>query len=173
MKHSATKIFILALFFGLAMILGCGEGEKPPETAIQEKQEEAKEEIKEIREEAKEEVKEIQEEVKEETGDVVDSVTEFTIEQKEEYIAKVNEQMLVMEKNIQELKDDVQALEGDARENMGKQIDDLGAMYEKAANELSTIKDQGMDGWSEARQSLDNTMNQLDLVYQDVKSKLE
>jgi len=162
MKHSATKIFILALFFGLAMILGCGEKETPPEATT-----------KEVQEEAKEEVKEIQEEVKEETGDVVDSVTEFTIEQKEEYIAKVNEQMLVMEKKIQELKDDVQALEGDARENMAKQIDDLGAMYEKAANELSTIKDQGMDGWSEAMQSLDNTMNQLDLVYQDVKSKLE
>ncbi len=173
MKHSATKIFILALFFALAMILGCGEGEKPPETAIKEKQEEGKEEIKEIQEEAKEEVKEIQEEVKEETGDVVDSVTEFTIEQKEEYTAKVNEQMLEMEKKIQELKVDAQALEGEARENMAKQIDGLSAMYEKAANELSTIKYQGMDGWSEARQSLDNTMNQLDQAYQDVKSKLE
>jgi gas vesicle protein len=85
MKHSVTKIFILAVFFASAMILGCGEGEKPPETTIQEKQEEAKEEIKEIQEEGKEEVKEIQEEVKKETGDVVDSVTEFTIEKKEEY----------------------------------------------------------------------------------------
>lgn len=174
MKNSITKICILALFFSLAMIWSCGEGEKPPETAIQEKQEEAKEEIQEIREEAKEEIQEIQEETKEEVGDVVDSVTEFTIEQKEEYTAKIDEQLSVMEEKIQELKDDAQALEGEARANVDQQIDNLSAMYEKAANELSNIKAQGMDTWSEkAMQSLDSTMAYMEQAYQDIKANFE
>ncbi len=166
MKHSATKIFILALFFGLAMILGCGEGEKPPEKAIQEKQEEAKEEIKEIQKEAKEEVKE-------ETGDAVDSVTEFTIEQKEEYSAKINEQLLDMEKKIQELKDQAQTMEGDARVSIDQQLAELSAMHENASNELSNLKNHGMETWSEARQILDNAMDQMEQAYQYAKSKVE
>lgn len=172
MKHSATKIFMLALFFALAMILGCGE-EKPPEATIQENQEEAKEEIQEIQEETKEEVKEIQEEAREETRDVLDSKTEFTIEQKEEYTAKMNEQMSDMEEKIQDLKYDAQALEGEAREKVEQQIDNLSAMYEKAANEFSNLKAQGMDTWSEARQTLDYTMNQMEQAYQDAKANFE
>ncbi len=162
MKNSLLKIFILALSFSVAMILGCGEGEKAPQTTTQP-----------VQEEAKEEAKETLDEVKEEVGEAVDSVTEFTIEQKEEYTAKVNEQLLVMEEKIQELQDKAQALEGEAREKMEEQIDALSAMYEKAAHELANLKDQGMDTWSEAVQSIDTTMEQMEQAYQDAKANFE
>jgi archaellum component FlaC len=162
MKHSGTKIFILALFFALATILGCGEDEQPPATTAPEVQKEAREEIEESRDKTTEE-----------TGGVIDPEAEFPIEQKEEYIAKVNEQLLVMGTKIQELKDYAVVIEGETRTTMEQQVDNLRAMHERATNQFSTMKEQGMENWAEAKQNMDNTMQELEEAYQAIKTKYE
>lgn len=154
MKYSLTKILILVLFFASAMILGCGEKEQPPKTEAPAPAEKTQQEI-------------------EEAAEIVESVTEYTFEKKEEYTAKINEQLLNMDEKIQEIKDKALTMEGEAREAMEQQIDDLTAMYEKASVELANIKEKGAEGWAEAMSSLNTAMEQLKQVYEESKAGIE
>jgi chromosome segregation ATPase len=157
MKRTAAKFIVLALFFALATTLSCGGEEREPQAPPPHE-----EETMEHRDET------IQEDI-----NGVKKETEFTTEQKEAYIDTAHEQMLVMEENIQELKVQVQNLEGQAREEMDQELDELGALYEKASSNLSDLKDQSLKAWFETKQSLENSLYQLEQAYQDIKARLE
>lgn len=156
MKYSVIKIFMLALFFLSAIILGCGEKEETAEK----KAPPVEEKVKEAVEEAKEEVKE-----------AVEAVKEYTFEKKEEYSAKISEQISAMEKNIQELEEKAKVMEGEAKEAIDKEIAELKVLYENAVNELSKMKDSAADSWADAMKSLDTSMNDLEKAYHDAKAK--
>jgi hypothetical protein len=156
MKNSAAKFLMLTLFFALTTILSCGGEEREPQAPPPHEEEKM----------------EHMEETIEEDGGTAETETDFTNEQ-EIYIDNVHEQMMVMGEKIQELKDHAQTKEGEVRETLEQELDELTAIYEKTANELAHIRDQSMDAWYEAKPRLENSLHQLEQAYLDTKAKFE
>jgi archaellum component FlaC len=153
MKGVASRFIILAFFFASTMILSCSEEERKPQAPVPHE----------------EETIEHTNETIQNNGERFETEGELTAEQKEAYIDRVQEQMLVMEENIQELKVKAKTLQGESREKMDRKLDELDALYEKASSDLSDLKDQGTKAWFEVRQNLEDSLYQLELAYQDAR----
>jgi hypothetical protein len=67
----------------------------------------------------------------------------------------------------------IKTKEGEVREKLDQELDELTAIYEKTAHELAYLRDQGVDTWSEAKPRLEYSMHQLEQACLDTKAKLE
>jgi archaellum component FlaC len=157
MNNSAAKFIILALFFAFATILSCGGEEREPQAPPPHEEEKM----------------EHMEKTMEDDGDKAETETDFTNEQQKAYIDSVHEQMMVIGEKIRELKDHTQTKEGEVRETLDQELNELTALYEKTTNELAHIKDHGMDAWYEAKPRLEHSLDQLEQAYLETKAKFE
>jgi Skp family chaperone for outer membrane proteins len=113
------------------------------------------------------------EDVKKETKEAYDTAVEYSKQQKEEILRKMQAKLDQYKQNIEKLKIKTELMSEGLKADFDRRVDELQEKQEAAEEKLSELKSSSGKAWSEIKEGLDQAMLDLDQAYVDARSQFK
>lgn len=113
------------------------------------------------------------EDVKQKVGEAVDTAKEFTKQKRDEYAAKLQQQLDEMNDEIAKLKDKGADLKDDAKAKWNDQIDTLEKHRDQMSKKLKEFNESSAEAWTGLKRDLDIAWKNLKQAYDKTKEEVK
>lgn len=154
MKRTAV-VLTLTAFFGLAVLLACGDE----------------------KEAAKPKAEVTSEDVKKETKEAMETAQAYTQQQKDEYLQLMNAKLEEINRELQELTDKTQSkaseMKEEARAELNRNMETLRSKKQEVAQKLDELKSASGSAWEDIKSGMDAAMEDLNQALTRARSHFE
>jgi len=106
------------------------------------------------------------EKVKQEAKETVEAATTYTMEQKDQYLAALDEQLKQYDGKIEDLKKQAQMAGEDTKASLMEKVQDLETKREAVSAQIAELKDSSGDAWTHVKAGVDASMDDLRKAYE-------
>ncbi|MBI4775266.1 MAG: hypothetical protein HY788_14040 [Deltaproteobacteria bacterium] len=110
--------------------------------------------------------------VKKEMGEAVQALKDYTYEQRDEYLGKIDEQLDRIDARIEELKEKIETKSDEVRQTFRERIDRLKESQAAAREELDKLRDSSGDAWNEMMKGMQDALDKLEEEYKSAAAEL-
>ena len=117
------------------------------------------------------------EDVKNKAAEAVDTAADYTMEQKEAYMQKIDIRLKELDRDIEALGNRIQAgtdeMTAEGRAKLEASLQTLKAQKEGAVEQYEKLKTSGGQAWDELKAGMDAAMKKLNAAYDKAKAEFE
>jgi hypothetical protein len=117
------------------------------------------------------------EDVKNKAAEAVDTAADYTMEQKEAYMQKIDIRLKELDRDIEALGNRIQAgtdeMTAEGRAKLEASLQTLKAQKEGAVEQYEKLKTSGGQAWDELKAGMDAAMKKLDTAFDKAKAEFK
>jgi hypothetical protein len=113
------------------------------------------------------------EDLKHDAAKTIDTAQKLAAQTKAEYIAKTEEKLKQLDRDLDALKADVDKKKGAAKKAAEDQLQELRKQRAALGAELEALRKESGEKWDAAQKKLDQTSDAFDAAYRELRKRLE
>jgi cytochrome c556 len=111
------------------------------------------------------------EDVRKEAGEAVEATAQYTKQEMETFTAQVEDKLQTADRKMDELQAKARELQGEARQSIDQEIQELKVKRDKASSQLAELKSASANAWDDMKAGMQAALNELDRSLEEATAK--
>jgi chromosome segregation ATPase len=111
------------------------------------------------------------EDVRKEAAEAVEATAQYTRQEMATFTAQVEDKLQTADRKMDELQAKARELQGEARQSIDQEIQELKVKRDKASSQLAELKSASANAWDDMKAGMQAALNDLDRSLEEATAK--